>query len=210
MGRMPAQSVCKAVDFVLSTHGRHLPVLRPRHGHPRSPRRRPLRLAIHFLGGKPITNSILAHRISGKQNIPNVMKPEIIKPLNFRCALVIEQTDSLRMSLVQALKAKGWFVHGIRRPEQAFHILAHIPYRLVVIGSELPGIGGIDFVRILRNSREWRTIPAVVITSSQSVDFATQAAECDAFLARKSTWKDDLFSFLSGYDEDPTKNTDCD
>jgi CheY-like chemotaxis protein len=145
-------------------------------------------------------NSILAHRISGKQNKPNVMKPEIIKPLNFRCALVIEQTDSLRMSLVQALKAKGWFVHGIRRPEQAFHILAHIPYRLVVIGSELPGISGIDFVRILRNSREWRTIPAVVITSSQSVDFATQAAECGAFLAKKSTWKDDLFSFLSGYD----------
>lgn len=138
------------------------------------------------------------------------MKPEITRPLNFRCALVIEQTDSLRMSLVQALKAQGWFVHGIRRAEQAFHILAHIPYRLVVIGSELPGIGGIDFVRILHASREWRTIRVVVITSSQSVDFATQAAECGAFLARRSTWKCDLFSFLSGYDEDPTKNTVCD
>jgi len=80
----------------------------------------------------------------------------------------------------------------------------------VVIDSDLPGIGGIDFVRILHNSREWRTIRLVVIASSQSVDFATQAAEYGAFLARKSKWKDDLFSFLSGYDEDPTENTVCD
>jgi len=80
----------------------------------------------------------------------------------------------------------------------------------VVIDSELPGIGGIDFVRILHNSREWRTIRLVIIASSQSADFATQAAEYGAFLARRSRWKDDLFSFLSGYDEEPLKNTFCD
>jgi hypothetical protein len=69
---------------------------------------------------------------------------------------------------------------------------------------------GIDFVRILHNCRRWRAIQLVVITSSQSVDFATQVAECGAFLARKSRWQDDLFSFLSGHDEGPTDNTVCD
>ena len=134
----------------------------------------------------------------------------MLKPLNFRYALVVEVMDSVRTSIVNVLRAQGWLVHGIRRAEQAFHNLAHIPYRLVVIDSELPGIGGIDFVRILHNSREWRTIRLVVITSSQSEDFATQAAEYDAFLARKSSWKVDLFGFLSAYDEDPTENTVCD
>ena len=134
----------------------------------------------------------------------------MLKPLNFRYALVIEEMDSVRTSIVNVLRAQGWLVHGIPRAEQAFHILTHIPYNLVVIDSELPGIGGIEFVRILHNSSEWRTIRLVVITSSQSVDFATQAAEYGAFVARKSTWKNDLFSFLSGYDEDPIKNTVCD
>jgi DNA-binding response OmpR family regulator len=138
------------------------------------------------------------------------METKMLKPLNFRYALVIEEMDSVRTSIVNVLRAQGWFVHGILRAEQAFHILAHIPYNLVVIDSELPGIGGIDFVRILHNSREWRTIQLVVITSSQSVDFATQVAEYGVFLARKSRWKDDLLSFLSGYDEDPTENTVCD
>jgi CheY-like chemotaxis protein len=128
-------------------------------------------------------------------------------PLKFRFALVIEEADSLRMSLVNVLKAKGWYVHGIRRAEQAFHILAHIPYRLIVIDSELPGLCGIDFVRILHNSREWREIQLVVITSSQSAAFANQIAEYGAFLARKSRWQDDLFSFLSRHDKDPTENS---
>jgi CheY-like chemotaxis protein len=74
----------------------------------------------------------------------------------------------------------------------------------------MPEICGIDFVRILHNSREWRAIQLVVITSSQSAAFATQAVECGAFLARKSRWQDDLVSFLSGYDENPPKNTVCD
>src|SRR5271166_6179527 len=76
----------------------------------------------------------------------------MLKPLNFRYALVIEETDSVRTSIVNVLRARGWLVHGIPLAEQAFNILAHIPYNLVVIDSELPGIGGIDFVRMLHNS----------------------------------------------------------
>jgi DNA-binding response OmpR family regulator len=116
-------------------------------------------------------------------------------PLKFRFALVIEEADSLRMSLVKVLKAQGWYVHGIWRAEHAFHILAHIPYRLIVIDSELPGICGIDFVRILHNSREWRELQLVVITSSQSVAFANQVAECGAFMARKSSGKTIFLAF---------------
>jgi DNA-binding response OmpR family regulator len=111
------------------------------------------------------------------------------------------------MSLVNVLRAQGWHVHGIWRAEQAFHILPYIPYSLIVIGSDLPGISGIDFVRILHDSREWREIQLVVIASSQSVALANQVAEYGAFVARKSNWQDDLFSFLSRHDKDPTKNS---
>jgi DNA-binding NarL/FixJ family response regulator len=84
------------------------------------------------------------------------------------------------------LKRKVGTVHGIRRAEQAFHILAHIPYRLIVIDSELPGLCAIDFVRILHDSAEWREIQLVVVTRSQSVAFANQIVEYGAFLAIKS------------------------
>jgi DNA-binding response OmpR family regulator len=128
-------------------------------------------------------------------------------PLKFRFALVIEESDSLRMSLVNVLKAQGWHVHGIWRAERAFHILPHIPYSLIIINSDLPGISGIDFVRVLHGSREWRAIQLVVITSSQSVAFANEIAEYGAFMVRKSRWQEDLFSFLARHDKDPIENS---
>jgi len=76
-------------------------------------------------------------------------------------------------------------VHGIRRAEQAFNIMAHIPYELIILDSELPGLCGTDFTRILHNSSEWRTIQLVVITSSQSSGIAVQAAERGAFSSQK-------------------------
>jgi CheY-like chemotaxis protein len=95
--------------------------------------------------------------------------------------------------------------HPIKRAEHAFKILRYIPYKLIVIDSELPGIPGMDFVRILSDSKEWRAIQLVVITRAQSADFATEVEECGAFLARASSWEDDLCRFLSAYNEDLTR-----
>ena len=117
--------------------------------------------------------------------------------LNFSFALVIEEAANFLDSVMALLRERGWLVHGISRAEEAFSILAHIPYDLIVLDSELPGICGIDFVRILQNSREWRTIQLVVITSSKSASFASQVEECGAFLARRSKWEDDLFEFFA-------------
>ena len=117
--------------------------------------------------------------------------------LNLSFALVIEEAANFRNSVMALLREHGWLVHGTSRAEEAFSILAHIPYDLIVLDSELPGISGIDFVRILQNSREWRTIRVVVITSPDSPSFASQVAECGAFLARRSRWEDDLVEFLA-------------
>jgi CheY-like chemotaxis protein len=116
---------------------------------------------------------------------------------NFSFALVINETASLRMSITALLRQCGWLVHGISRAEKAFNILADIPYDLIVLDSDLPGLSGIDFVRILQNSREWRTIRLVVITSSDGTSFASQIAQYGACLARRSRWQDDLLEFLS-------------
>ncbi|MBV9672563.1 MAG: response regulator [Verrucomicrobia bacterium] len=115
----------------------------------------------------------------------------------FRFALVVAESNLLRNSIVEALRSRHWFVHGILRAEQALNILAYIPYRLIVVDSELPGIRGVEFMRTLNNSRDWQAIQLVVITNSQSLDFAPEVAECGAILVRKTNWKHDLFSLLS-------------
>ena len=120
-------------------------------------------------------------------------------PANFSFALVIEEAANFRDSVMALLRERRWLVHSTSRAEEAFNILARIPYDLIVLDSDLPGICGLDFVHILHNSKEWRTIRLVVITSSDSPSFASQITECGAFLARTSRWEDDLFECLAAY-----------
>jgi hypothetical protein len=61
-----------------------------------------------------------------------------------------KRTAKMDKSVISQL---GWLVHGIRQAQQAFNILAHIPYELVIIDAELPGMSGIDFIRILLAER---------------------------------------------------------
>jgi CheY-like chemotaxis protein len=120
------------------------------------------------------------------------------EPVNkLNCALVVEGVDNLRHSIITWLREYGWLVHGATRAEQALGILPHIPYNLIVLDSELPGIGGMDFVRIVQHSREWRAIQLVVMAELEGGNLASEVAECGVFLARRSRWKDDLSDFLA-------------
>jgi len=121
--------------------------------------------------------------------------------LNFRCALVIVEPDDLRISIVQLLRSQGWLVHGIRQTRQVFNLVAHIPYELIIIDSEMPEMSERDYLRSLQKAREWLTIKLVFVTSPLSTGFAGEVAKRGAFLARKARWKDDLCGFLSAYDE---------
>jgi CheY-like chemotaxis protein len=114
-------------------------------------------------------------------------------------ALVIEEAGYLRDSVLALLREHGWLVHAVSRAEQAFSILPHIPYNVIILDAQLPGMCAIDFVRILRGSREWKHVCLVVINDSGSVDFERQLADSDAFPVRRSIWEDDLFKFLAAY-----------
>ena len=115
-----------------------------------------------------------------------------VKLPNFRTALVIADYCDLRNSVVQHLKDEGWIVHGVRKTEHAFPILAHIPYELIIVDCELPGIDGKDFVRLLHNAREWRAIHLVALTNCISAPLATELAHRGAFPVRKEAWSEDL------------------
>jgi CheY-like chemotaxis protein len=114
-------------------------------------------------------------------------------------ALVIEEAGDLRASMLALLRGHGWLVHAVSRAEKAFSILAHIPYNVIVLDSELPGMCATDFVRILRDSSEWQDVCLVVINNSKSANFERPLAKGDVFLVRRSMWKDDLFEFLAAY-----------
>ena len=126
------------------------------------------------------------------------------KRMAFSFALVVEEVATFRNSVMALLRERGWLVHGTNGAEEALRLLAHIPYSLIVLDAELPGMGGVDFVRMLQNSREWPAIRVVVITSSASPSLQSEVEECGAFVTSKSRWKIGLFEFLAAEEGVPT------
>jgi CheY-like chemotaxis protein len=124
--------------------------------------------------------------------------------IGFSFALVVEEVAYFRNSMMTLLRELGWLVHGTNGTEEALRLLAHIPYSLIVLDSELPGMGGVDFVRRLRRSREWPTIRVVVMTGSSNPGLQSEVGECGAILASKWSWEIDLYEFLAAKEGVPT------
>ena len=91
---------------------------------------------------------------------------------NFRAAFVVADDCHLRNPILLNLRDQGWIVHRIRSTEHVFPILARIPYELIIVDSELPGIDGKDFVHLLRNAGEWRAILPESKTANQSFRYS--------------------------------------
>ena len=117
--------------------------------------------------------------------------------LNFRSALVIEESTLLRGLLVDYLKKRGWIAHGTRRVQQALPLLKCIPYHLIVADSNLSGGSAINFAHLLRHSEQWSTIPLVLITDSARATFVLDRNAAGAHEARRSAWTADLATILA-------------
>ena len=121
-----------------------------------------------------------------------------IDRLDFRGALVIEESTELRSSIVQLLKRRGWIAHGIRGAGQAFPLLKCIPYHLIVIDGHASSVVAINFARTRQQSHDWNKIPLVIITDSPDQSVASNLKEVGVYSAKISTLVSDLTNILAG------------
>ena len=137
---------------------------------------------------------------NGETNRPFWSSNFSIDRLDFRSALVIEESEVLRRSIVEHIKKRGWIVHGIKRAEQALPLLQHILYHLIVFDCEVSGMTATEFVRIIHESGKWQATRMAVITRSRDRSSVTEITDCGAFLVRRSVWREALSKLLANLD----------
>ena len=115
---------------------------------------------------------------------------------NFRAALVVVDDCDLRNPIVLNLRDQGWIVHGIRSAERVFRILVHIPYELIIIDGELPGIDKKEFGRLVDDARAWHAIRLIILIARKSAPLAKELAHLGALSVRKHAWSEDLSGYL--------------
>ena len=93
--------------------------------------------------------------------------------------LVVDDEINIRGALVTMLEKKGHQVRGVATAEEGLAQLEAVPAELVITDLRMPGIGGMEFLRRLKDT--WPDTEVVVMTAYGSIDTAVEAMRCGAY-----------------------------
>ena len=93
--------------------------------------------------------------------------------------LVVDDEVNIRGALVTMLEKKGHQVRGVATAEEGLEHLEATPAELVITDLRMPGIGGMEFLRRLKDT--WPDTEVVVMTAYGSIDTAVEAMRLGAY-----------------------------
>jgi DNA-binding NtrC family response regulator len=93
--------------------------------------------------------------------------------------LVVDDEVNIRNALVTMLEKKGYRVYGAGTGEAALQHLEEARMDLVITDLRMPGIGGMEFLRRLKD--KWSDTEVVVMTAFGSIDTAVAAMRLGAY-----------------------------
>ena len=103
--------------------------------------------------------------------------------------LVIDDEDSIMADAVTAELKRGKFkVSCLNTPLRILELLAEIQTDLLVIHSEMKGLGGFELCRTLRAMPEWQTLPILLLgeNNTDELKVAAYRAGADDYLSSSS------------------------
>ena len=93
--------------------------------------------------------------------------------------LVVDDEVNIRGALVTMLEKKGHQVRGVATAEEGLEHMETTPAELVITDLRMPGIGGMEFLRRLKDT--WPDTEVVVMTAYGSIDTAVEAMRLGAY-----------------------------
>ena len=92
---------------------------------------------------------------------------QVAEPTASARLLVVEDDDTIRETVAEALEMEGFAVTAATNGRSAWDLLSRDSYDLVVLDLMLPGINGLDLCRQLRGSN---TPPLILVVSARDTE----------------------------------------
>jgi DNA-binding NtrC family response regulator len=98
-------------------------------------------------------------------------------PMAQSVVLLVDDEPRYREMLIEAVGGMGFETRGVGSSEQALRALAEQSFGIVVLDLNLPGMNGMDLMKIIR--RDYPTIQIVILTGFGNLEAAKKAMRCD-------------------------------
>jgi CheY-like chemotaxis protein len=120
------------------------------------------------------------------------------RPLEGANIVVIDDVASNRMYASEVLQRAGAQVYSCADAEQALLLLAQQPMSLVVLDLEMPGVGGLEFLRRLRaQPAPLDRLPVLVLSAADEREVAAAVTAASATFLAKPASIHDIVAFAA-------------
>ncbi len=92
--------------------------------------------------------------------------------------LIVDDEPNVQLVFRTALESEEYRIATARTGEEAIALLSQGPYQLVLLDLNMPGVGGMETLRRLRESGS--NVPVVIITAHGSIPHAVEAMHLGA------------------------------
>ncbi|MGH7851672.1 MAG: response regulator [Thermodesulfobacteriota bacterium] len=103
--------------------------------------------------------------------------------------LLIEDEESLRKLYTKILSAKNYTVEAAADGEDALSVLKTFRPDIIVLDIVMPHYSGVEFLKILKNDSEFKSIPVVMLTALSEMRKITECLDMGAvgYITKDST-----------------------
>ncbi|RNC73350.1 MAG: diguanylate cyclase [Desulfuromonadales bacterium] len=93
--------------------------------------------------------------------------------------LVVDDDESLRQVMAQVLTNEGYRVTAVASAEDALAVFAETPCDVAIVDMRLPGMGGLDLLKELKE--RYPDTQVIIVTSYASLESAVEALRAGAY-----------------------------
>ena len=94
--------------------------------------------------------------------------------------LIVEDEQDIRDLLIFNLQKEGFKVESVDNGDSALSLIRKNNFDLILLDLMLPGIGGFDLTRILKNDDETSEVPIIMLTAKGEEDDIVKGLEIGA------------------------------
>lgn len=97
-----------------------------------------------------------------------------------RTVLIVDDAEFMRDLLCRVLMEEGYRVLWAPNAGRAWSLLERDAADLVLLDLNLPKLGALDFLRVLKGLRDWRHVPVMVLTDDSQPQLRERAMRLGA------------------------------
>jgi len=91
--------------------------------------------------------------------------------------LIVDDSRTTRILQKNILSNHGYNVSLATNPDNALEKIKHTKFDLIISDVQMPGMNGFEFLKILRKNNDYKTCPAIIVSSEQQENFAKEIEE---------------------------------